>query len=151
MVLKHIKRLPKRRFAYVTLQNSRISDETIFSAHKSLTKSFKFLAQRGIVIYLHFFTPSSLAVTQPLYDHAPLSSIMEEDNGSGSGHWTRVDINLILFCFLVCLNTTVSGVVVNALAWNPTINNMFVVNFMDGSLAMYTLKVRSNEFLNTRN
>ena len=62
-----------------------------------------------------------------------------------------MDINLILFCFLVCLNTTVSGVVVNALAWNPTINNMFVVNFMDGSLAMYTLKVRSNEFLNTRN
>ena len=57
-----------------------------------------------------------------------------------------------LFCFIVCflidyfnipvcLNTTVSGMVVSALVWNPAINNMFVVSFKDGSLAMYTIKV----------
>ena len=146
MVLKHIKRLPKRRFAYVTLQNSRISDETIFSGHKS----FKFPAQRGIVIYLGTFSHSKLVSghTTSLMSK-PCSSLIH--HGSGQWKWTRLDRNLILSCFLVCLNTTVSGVVVNALAWNPTIHNMFVVNFMDGSLAMYTLKVRSNEFLNTRN
>ena len=37
-------RLPKRRFAYGTLQNSRVSDETIFNAHKSPKKSYKFPA-----------------------------------------------------------------------------------------------------------
>ncbi len=46
-------------------------------------------------------------------------------------------------CYVsVCLNTTVSGVCVRQLCWNPALADMFSVTFADGSLAMYTLKVR---------
>ena len=61
-VVKTLKvRLPKRCFAYyyVTLQNSRVSDETIFCAHISPTKSFKFSALRSLtylwMIFFHEF------------------------------------------------------------------------------------------------
>ena len=41
----------------------------------------------------------------------------------------------------MCLNTTVSGVTVRQVCWNPALPAMFSVTFGDGSLAMYTLKV----------
>ena len=85
MVLKHIKRLPKRRFAYVTLQNSRISDETIFSGHKS----FKFPAQRGIVIYLGTFSHSKLVSghTTSLMSK-PCSSLIHHGRRQWKWKWT---------------------------------------------------------------
>ena len=37
------------------------------------------------------------------------------------------------------LNTTVSGVSITGLHWNPALQDMFTVTFADGSLALYTV------------
>ena len=83
-------RLPKRCFTYETLKNSRVSNETTFSAHKCPTKSYKFPAK------LHFHWTLIVLVF-----------LQTQNLGIKLGTKTLFCIEVLEFLFITCSTISV--------------------------------------------